>query len=370
MTEDTPTDQAAAVKTTTVKADGVTTTEIDGEEREVLRVPISSTRPDRENDRFNRDALEGMADQIRDQQPMVFDNHGMAGGFMGGIPYDARETIGTQFDAEVEDADDGEAELFALVNPDGTHPEGERLLAQVKEEKQAIKFSVGFGIKDEEPIEDEAGNEIGREFLAADLMETSRVGIPANPDASVTTATAKGGGAALPGYAMHPMFASVITDENGAAGNAYTAAKAYADGGDPDAGESDAVDDLRTEVAELRGVVEELREAVTTDAVKGSCDSDDDCPDGEVCVDGECVDADSVDDTSSADVPADADGLEDLRSEVEELREAVESGPAAPDSTDTTTEEPGLETEDADPDGSENAGPDDGADGHEYATTR
>lgn len=392
--------EPAAMKTTTVKADGVTTTEIDGEERDVLRVPISSTRTDREGDRFSKDALEGMADQIRVDQPRVFDNHGLAGSWMDAIPYDADAAIGTQFDADVEEADDGEHELFALVNPNLAVERGERMLKEVRDEKQAVKFSVGFGIKDEEPIEDEAGNEIGREFIAADLMETSRVGIPANPDASVTTAAAKGGAAALPGFAMHPVFQAraglprvedLETEDHGFT-EEYNRVAAKGAGGDSpkrsphvndaietlaealgrdtediaDAvgrgGTPDAVDDIRTEVAELRGVVEELRETIAADDAdgsKGSCESDDDCPDGEVCVDGECVDEDSVDaaatsDASSEDLEALREENAALREDVTELREAVQEGAASPDSADTTTEEPDLTNEGGEPDATTN----------------
>lgn len=241
MTEATTPDRTVK----TVRADGVVEREVDGESRELLRVPISSTRPDRENDEFSRDALEAMADQIRDEQPMVFDNHGLAGGFMDAIPYDARETIGAQVDAEVEDAGDGEADLFAFVNPDGTHDEGERMLSQVRDEGQPIKFSVGFGIKGYEEKEDDQGNTVGRVFTDVDHMETSRVGIPANPDASVSAAmSAKnngtaGAGSMLPGYRMHPAFAAM----QGRAGEAV-ATKAAPDGGDPDGGVGEAADDL------------------------------------------------------------------------------------------------------------------------------
>lgn len=236
--------------TRTVEAKDVVTREVDGDDVEMLRVPISSTRSDREGDRFNKSALEGMAEQIREQQPMVFDNHGLAGSFMEAIPYDSRETIGAQMDAEVEQVDDGEYELFAYINPDGTHSEGERLVKQVSEEKQPIKFSVGFKILDSNSITDDAGNEIGREFTDVDEMETSRVGIPANPDASTPQQMSAKGMTDLPGYKNHPLFQMM---------------QATADDG------------------------EGATEAKDGEKVEGGCDSDEDCPDGEVCVEGECI---------------------------------------------------------------------------------
>lgn len=367
MTNDTPpgvriiADGGTAPVTKTVKADGVAQREIDGEEREVLRVPISSTRPDRENDRFSKEALDDMAEQLRTQQPHVFDNHGLAGGWMDAIPYDSRETIGTQFDAEVEEADDGEYDLYAFINPDGTHEEGTRMLKQVRDEKQAIKFSVGFGIGEEEPITDEAGNEVGREFQQADLMETSRVGIPANPDASLGVA-AKSGGVA-PGFAMHPMFRAMFGGEDGDHPAAAAKAAGYTPEGEPD--------DLRAEVAELRGQVERLTDALDAERdtdTKGSCDVDTDCPEGEVCIEGECVPEEEVDDDDD-----DGDGDEDsasadadLEARIAELEKALDEGPGEPDSKATTTEEPDL-TNDAEPDGEKDAD-DDGEEKRRTAT--
>jgi hypothetical protein len=371
-------------KTATVTVRGVTTREVDGDEQEVLRVPISSTRPDRENDRFDKDALEDMAAQIEREQPHVFDNHGLAGSFMEAIPYDSRETIGTQFDAEVDTKEDGEAELFAFVNPDGTHPEGERMLKQVRDEAQAIKFSVGFAINGYEDREDVEGDfeGDGRIFTSADLMETSRVGIPANPDASLAVAKdGSGEGGVAPGFQMHPFFARMYGEGGGA-----VAKDAVTDGG-----VSETVTELREELADLR------------EKVEGGCDEDADCPDGEVCVDGECVpeedleddeddddddddeDDDEDEETAScpecdSDVPDSAsycpscgesletddatpdDGkaaeIERLESELEDLRAAVNEGTASPDTKDTTTEEPDL-TNDGEPDADADANTDD-----------
>lgn len=405
MTDDQPidrgrgvvTDGCRATVTKTARADAVVTREADGDEVEMLRVPISSTRPDRENDRFDKEALDGMADQVRSEQPHVFDNHGLAGGWMDAIPYDSREVIGSQMDAEVVEADDGEHDLFAFVNPDGSHPEGERMLKQVRDEKQPIKFSVGFGILDSDPIEDEAGNEVGRVFQNADLMETSRVGIPANSDASVSMSAAKSGGAVAPGFQMHPVFRAMFqqSGHDPAEGTILPAAKT-ADGGDPDAtgletpeghksrradggtpddefDESDLSAEidyllrtLRSERETLRSQVDELRSEVAElrDDDGDECSVDTDCPEGEVCLEGECVPEDDVDDDDSASTDPDDTDDADLRERIAELEESLEKGRGEPDSADTdTTEEPDL-TSDADPDGDHDAEPD------EQATSR
>lgn len=358
-------DGGTAQVTRTVTAKEVVTRDVDDEEREVLRVPISSTRQDREGDAFSKADLESRADQIRDQQPLVFDDHGMTGGLFG-AGYSARETIGTQFDAELEEDDDGHHTLFAFVNPDHSHEEGTRMLSQVKDEKQAIKFSVGFRILEtaddlrEEDRPERANEVAGRLFTRTDLMETSRVGIPANPDASASVAAKNG--AAAPGLAMHPMFARMMgIDPEQANAGVPTAAKTATDGGEtPD--DSDAVDALRSELDALRSEVAELREddgdddeddddedeEDEEDDGKAACEVDTDCPEGEVCLEGECVPEDEVDDEEE-----DSADLSALRDEVAKLRKSVESGTADPETKDTsTTPDPELpdEGKDDDPD--------------------
>lgn len=321
--------------TRTATPEDVVTREVDGEEQDMIRVPISSTRADREGDRFTKDALEGMADQIRSENPMVFDNHGLADSWMEAIPYDSRETIGAQMDAELESAEDGEWDLYALVNPDGTHPEGERMLRQVRDEGQPIKFSVGFRVLDYDAIEDDAGNEIGREFTRSDLMETSRVGIPANPDASVTQSmTAKGGGDALPGVQNHPMMQMMRAmgqggTERDAPGQAVT----------KDGVDSETVQDATP--VEVDGQPETTERDAVADGGEskegGSCEMDSDCPDGKVCVDGECVDEDSAE--ASADPAPEGKAFEDVgMGEFDEFVAAHQEGASADEVGDALNE--------------------------------
>jgi len=458
----------------TVHAKAVDEMEIGGEQREVLRVPISSTRPDREGDRFAKEALERMAEQIEREKPLVFQNHGLAGDFMGAIPYDQSETIGTHHDAEVVQADDGEYDLMAMVNPDGTHPEGERMLKQVRDEGQAVKFSVGFNIQGyearEEMESDYQGD--GRVFTSVDLMEDSKVGVPANPDASAPVeASAKQMGQ-MPGVQMHPMTQMLQAMQGGAsppeartaevktpdhshpdpsreqsgtepsvsrapedmsendlltftathydgmdesdfmdaadAGDAeyigecdtealadlistvtgaeYEEAANTLDdlmGGDGDDGDGEEnsgveeIDPVRRQVAELSATVGDLRaelselreenqgvvESLSEDEIKveGGCDADADCPEGEVCMDGECVPEDEVEESADPE----GDDLEDLsedelRAEVREAREQLSEGTEAPESTDTTTEEPDFTDEGNEPDDEKDSEPDAG----------
>jgi len=356
-------DQHGRTVTRTVTADGVVTREVDGEEQDMLRVPISSTRADREEDRFDRDALEDMADQIRTENPMVFDNHGIVGSWMEAIPYDSRETIGAQMDAEVEVDDDSNADLYALVNPDGTHPEGERMVRQVRDECQPLKFSIGFKVRgfDARADVDADYEGDGRVFTAVDLMETSRVGMPANPDASVTQSmTAKDSHSPAPGVVNHPMFQMLAAMQGDTpAGGVETRdavdsdtvdeatpvhvdeqGKAATDGGTPT---SDELAQLREDLGELRAEVAELREDGDDDEEddgKGSCEVDTDFPEGEVCLEGECVPEDEVDDDERTpeDVPDHVAELRaqnrELRDEISEIRDAI-SDRGDPETTDT-----------------------------------
>lgn len=349
----------AKTVTKTVAAKDVVTREIDGEEREVLRVPISSTRQDREGDAFSEAALRDRVDQIREQQPLVFDDHG---GGLFGPGYSARETIGTQFDAEVEEGDDGHHTLYAFINPDHSHEEGTRMLSQVKDEKQAIKFSVGFRILEtaedlrEDDRPDRANEIAGRLFTRADLMETSRVGIPANPDASAGV-TAKGGPVGqLDGIPVLPLEAL-----RGVSGESFAAksGEAATDGG------ADPLEQLRAEVSELRATVDELRESDDDDDDDDDGDDDDgeedsasDDPDG----DGEEGDDDDDDDEEeSAELSA-------LRAEIADLKKSLDGGPGTPESADTDTT-----PKDATPDAEKDVDPDetdDADDSTDRQTTR
>jgi len=374
-------DGGAPTRERTVHAKAVDEMEIGGEQREVLRVPISSTRPDREGDRFSKEALEGMADQIREEKPLVFQNHGLAGSWMDAIPYDQSETIGTHHDAEVEEADDGEYDLMAMVNPDGTHPEGERMLKQVRDEGQAVKFSVGFnihGYESREDVESEYQGD-GRVFTSVDLMEDSKVGVPANPDASAPVGASAKSDATMPGYARHPMVQLMTAMGGGSMPpERETAVKsAGPDAGRDPEGDSDELDTLRGQVEQLAATVGDLRAEV--EALRGDdagdcgcgtkeegdpCDDNGDCGDGMECVDGECVPMDDGDDGDEEDAtePDDTDSVDDLsedelREELRAARESIDKGTADPESSDTTTEDPDL-TEGDDPEADDDGEPD------------
>ena len=193
------------------------------------------------------------------------------------------------------------------------------MLSQVKDEKQAIKFSVGFRILEtaddlrEGDRPDRANEVAGRLFTRTDLMETSRVGIPANPDASAGV-TAKSGMGGFSEHGMHPVFARMLGITAANSGNSPTI---KTDGGTPE----NPIDALREEIAELRRSVEELRE----DDPDDDDDDDDDEEDGD-----DDEDDDDDEEESSAELAA-------LRDELAEVRSAIEGGVGSPESKDTDT---------------------------------
>jgi HK97 family phage prohead protease len=166
----------------------VVTKAVDGadEEEDLIRVPISSTSTDRDGDEFSQRGLENLRDQINRLNVPVFGNHGRGDGGLLGVRYDWKSMLGTQVEAEIEDD-----MLFSYVRPNRSHPDGDgELLVDMVEEGQAVGFSVGFRATDYEEKETGEDNFV---FHAADLMESSAVGIQSNPDA-VAQAMAKGVG--------------------------------------------------------------------------------------------------------------------------------------------------------------------------------
>jgi hypothetical protein len=316
--------QDVVTKSVTKTADSIVTREIRGEERELLRVPISSTRQDRDGDAFAEEALRGMRDQIRSEQPLVFQNHGFTD--FNKPLYDQRDSIGTQVDAEIDDVKDGDGgdqELAALVLPDQTHDEGERMLQQAKD-GQAIKFSVGFRVLEADAINPEDENDDRRLFQEADLMETSKVGIPSNPDATATVAAKAAG----------------LTERLGEAGLEIEDETAFASALAAELVEKNEPDPQRIEGVSRqppsrRHILRSSRET------KPKCDSDADCPDGEECEDGHCVEMDSFD--------MDEDTLRNIvRDEIETV---LDERDAPEDDDDESAEQDGATTlSDADTD--------------------
>lgn len=324
-------------KSVTKAADSIATREVRGEERDLIKVPISSTAQDRDGDQFATDALEGMADQIRSQKPNVFLNHGFTE-FHKPL-YDTREKIGALIDAEVDRGKDGEEEdavLNGFILPDTTHEEGERTLEQIKN-GQPEKFSVGFRVKDAEPLNPEAENDERRKFIDVDLMETSKVGIPSNPEASASVA------AKAAGLTERLTAAGMEIDDEAAFAKHLAAELVSADGPvtSEDVQHATPVDGDGEEPVDT-----ERRDG--DDVTKPKCDSDEDCPDGEVCEDGHCVDAEEAEETDNYLMTDEAEErLETLEERLASLEDTIEEALAAtdgsegePDADETAGEQP------------------------------
>jgi len=156
-----------------------------------IRMPVVTTGEVRNegDDPFDREALEGMAEQYNSGQIPVFLDHG-ANPDLGGR-YSATEKAGVWRDAEVETREaDGEDQVVAsavLMDPDTLPAETgtlREMLSRVKSQiERGIPQSTSIGWQDDE---DAPGGH--------DVWETSIVGIPADPrttDDDVAVAAAR-----------------------------------------------------------------------------------------------------------------------------------------------------------------------------------
>lgn len=138
-----------------------------------ITVPISSTTEHRSGLHITEECLESMAAQLQDGTVGLWDDHGLDE--MGWPEYRREDMYGWWVDGDVdEDVLYGTARLL----PDD--PRTESLLNQL-EQGAPVGFSIGHRPTDEEWVEVEEGER--REVRDTDLMETSPVGIPDNPDA-------------------------------------------------------------------------------------------------------------------------------------------------------------------------------------------
>lgn len=169
----------------------------DGDDVEVtmIRVPVSSTGKDRDGDRFSEAGLEHMAEQYRAGDVPMFPNHGLDP--ETGFPeYRFEHQMGGWKDAEIEEEGDVQV-CYAIgaLSPD--NEAADVLERQIENGVVPVSFSVGFMPHNSDTITNEDGEPVGREFHEHDLFETSPVGVPSNPDATIAaTARAAAKGAA------------------------------------------------------------------------------------------------------------------------------------------------------------------------------
>lgn len=158
----------------------------DGQDVTFIRVPISSTTEDRDGDVFTEDGLERMVEQLESGDVPLFYNHGLDRQ-TGFFDYPLEDMVGGWKEGEIEDDT-----VFGIAGLEPGHDLAEDLESRLRNGVSPVAFSVGF-LPDEDSM-NEREDEGGFEFNDHDLLETSAVGIPSNPDAvvsSIGTAVAK-----------------------------------------------------------------------------------------------------------------------------------------------------------------------------------
>ncbi|AXR81503.1 hypothetical protein AArcMg_1490 [Natrarchaeobaculum sulfurireducens] len=143
-----------------------------------IRVPISSTGKDRDGDKFTRDGLDDLKAQLESEEVPLYLDHGLSGE-TGWREYRVEDMIGGWVGGEIEERDSGNDVLFGIARLEPGNEKAEMLENKV-ENDLPIGYSVGFIPDLDQAREMDDG---GLKFNASDLLETSAVGIPSNPDA-------------------------------------------------------------------------------------------------------------------------------------------------------------------------------------------
>lgn len=140
-----------------------------------ITVPISSTTEHRSGLLITTSALESMVDQLREGTVGLWDDHGLDE--MGWPEYRREDRYGWWVDGELDDND-------VLWGTARLRPDDERTQSLLSDLEigAPVAFSIGHRPSEEDEVEREDGS-LRREVNDTDLMETSAVGIPDNPDA-------------------------------------------------------------------------------------------------------------------------------------------------------------------------------------------
>lgn len=160
-----------------------------------VRMPIATTGEVRNegDDPLTREELEGMAQQIDERAVGVFGDHG-ANPDMAGSRYSAFEKLGEWEDPEIQSRDDGDEDELAatarMMDPE-TLPESTGMLreglSRLKEQaKREMSLSSSIGWRDDDAYPG-----------GVDLMETSIVGIGADPRTTSQAAIAQARGVVM-----------------------------------------------------------------------------------------------------------------------------------------------------------------------------
>jgi len=158
-----------------VRPDSTHDVEIDetDEGQTEITVPISSTTEHRSSGKMTDLALESMASQLQDGTVGLWDDHGLDE--MGWPEYRREDMYGWWVDGHVEDD-----VLYGTARLREGDERADDLVDQL-DQGMPVGFSVGYIPLKDEWVEREEGEV--REIVDVDLLETSPVGIPDNPDA-------------------------------------------------------------------------------------------------------------------------------------------------------------------------------------------
>lgn len=149
--------------------------------RRKVRMPVSSTAQDRDGDQFSEDGLEDLQRQFNEEKIPMFLDHGRGS---RGSYYGTLGIVGRWDAAEIEQEGDIKV-LYATGTPTDANPDADDAVDLI-EDDMPVGASVGFRVLDYD-----GDRQDGYEFHKSDLLETSLVGIPSNPE-TVNTGTQAG----------------------------------------------------------------------------------------------------------------------------------------------------------------------------------
>ncbi len=147
----------------------------DGEKedgRKQIRMPVSSTAQDRDGDQFSEDGLEDLQRQFNEEKIPMFLDHGRGS---RGSYYGTLGIVGRWDSAEIEQEGDLKV-LYATGTPTDANPDAADAVELIQDD-MPVGASVGFRVLDYD-----GDRQDGYEFHKSDLLETSLVGIPSNPE--------------------------------------------------------------------------------------------------------------------------------------------------------------------------------------------
>lgn len=280
----------------------VWTEKADGDEQYYIRVPVSSTSEDRDGDNFSRQGIEDLRAQFESGTVSLFPDHGASEDKHARYPW--KDIMGRWEAAEIEDET-----VYATARLNRENEDAD-VLRRYLEEDMAVGFSVGF-----RAVDYDGDMQEGYTFHDTDLVETSSVGIPSNPDG----------------------VAAMSAEDSGWRKDLDDADDSQTPAATPDDTMTDSdTDTYRERMLELFEAQQETLEKqdetlrTLTDRIddlatraddsddEDEDDEDDDKEDGE---DDSDSDDDEEDDSKSVTIVAGDDASEDVTKRLEELRE-------------------------------------------------